>query len=133
MVQRSSDPVDTGRVWSLSRSWGADAVISRAISVAWKTFELEETDLSRWADSYVPSTADRRALRTYLDPEMGFAARSFASLRVLPGPVSKARFAYALAFPDRDYSAGRHASRIRPVVGRGPSVVEDATMRGVRS
>jgi hypothetical protein len=42
---------------------------------------------------------------------MGYAARSYAALRAVPGIRAKAAFAFALAFPGRHYGSGRHPSR----------------------
>jgi hypothetical protein len=81
--------------------------------LAWYAFALPETPLARWARHFSPSDRDRRALRTYLDLDMGYAARSYAALHAVRGVRAKAAFAWALAFPDRSYGGGRHGGRWR--------------------
>jgi hypothetical protein len=109
MLQRAHDPVDLDRARSLSRRWRADVVVARAVRLAWEAFALPETPFTLWAESYRPRRHEERALRAYLDPAMGYAARSYTALRALPGIRAKAGFAFALAFPGRGYGSGRHA------------------------
>jgi hypothetical protein len=108
MLQRVDHPVDVDRALALSERWRSEVVVARAVELAWNIFCLPETAINRWALALSPSERERRALRTYLDLDMGFAARSYAALRVVPGIRQKAAFASALAFPDRRYGAGRH-------------------------
>lgn len=108
MLQRSDDPVNVERALALSDRWRSTAVIARAITLAWDTFALPNVPLARWAADFRPSERDQRALRTYLDLDMGYAARSYAALHAVRGVRAKAAFAWALAFPDRYYAAGRH-------------------------
>jgi hypothetical protein len=113
MLQRSVNPVDVDRALALSSRWQSTAVVARAVALAWEGFALPEDPLARWARRFSPSDRDRRALRTYLDPDMGYAARSYAALQAVQGVRAKAAFAWALAVPDRNYGAGRHRSRWR--------------------
>lgn len=113
MLETDDHPVDVDRVRDLSRQWRAQAVLARAVGIAWDRFALPPTDLSLWARGYGPTPPERRALATYLDPELGYAARSFAAIGVVRGPWQKARFAGALAFPDRRYGGGRHGGPFR--------------------
>lgn len=108
MLQRATAPVDVQHALDLSARWRSSAVVARAIALAWDTFALPSDSLYRWAADFRPSKSDQRALRTYLDLDMGYAARSFAALRVVGGLRPKAAFTWALAFPDRQYGAGRH-------------------------
>jgi hypothetical protein len=108
MLQRSERDVDVDRVMALASKWGSTPVIARAIGLTWKAFALGETPLSRWAFDFSPSERDRRALRTYLDLEMGYAARSYVAIQALPGLRAKAAFSWALAFPSRAYGTGQH-------------------------
>ena len=113
MLQRTVDAVDVDRALELSSRWQSTAVVARAIALAWEAFALPDDPLARWARSFSPSGRDQQALRSYLDPAMGYAARSYASLRAVRGIRAKATFAWALAVPDRNYGAGRHHSRWR--------------------
>lgn len=111
MVQRRDRPVDVDRVLALSARWQSQAVVARAVGLAWEAFALPETPFVRWAREFSPSESDQRALRTYLDPTMGYAARSYVAIQAVPGMRAKAAFVWALASPDRTYRAGRHRNR----------------------
>ena len=113
MLQRPVNAVDIDRALELSNRWQSTAVVARAIALAWEVFALPDDPVARWARGFSPSGRDRQALRTYLDPDMGYAARSYAALRAVRGVRAKAAFAWALAVPDRNYGAGRHHSRWR--------------------
>lgn len=113
MLQRRVNAVDVDRALELSGRWQSTAVVARAIALAWEVLALPDDPLARWARAFTPSDRDRQALRSYLDPDMGYAARSYASLRAVRGLRAKAAFAWALAVPDRDYGAGRHHNRWR--------------------
>jgi hypothetical protein len=113
MLQRSDQAVDVERARALSDRWQSTAVVARAVQLAWDVFALAETPLARWAREFSPTPRDQRALRTYLDLDMGYAARCYAALRAIPGLRAKAAFASALAFPDPSYGAGRHQGHRR--------------------
>jgi hypothetical protein len=113
MLQRPGNGVRIDRALGLSARWKSTAVVARAVNMAWEAFALTETPLSRWARDFSPSDRDRQALRTYLDPDMGEAARSYVAIRAIPGARAKAAFAWALAFPSRSYGAGRHGDHRR--------------------
>ncbi len=113
MLQRSDDGVDTDHVLALCARWQSTAVVARAVDLAWGAFALPDAPLARWAREFSPSDRDRRALRTYLDLDMGYAARSYVALQAVPGVRGKASFAWALAFPARSYGTGRHRGRWR--------------------
>lgn len=111
MLLRSRDPIDIGRVVRTAEEWQGRAVIARAVVEATDRLALEETALSEWAKRYRPSRGERRALQTYLDPHMGFAARSFVGVGSVTGIVGKARYVGSLLFPSRTYGGGRHGGR----------------------
>lgn len=113
MLGRRDRPVDVDRVRSVAARWRGEAVLARAVTSAWDLFDLPGTELSRWAATYHPTADEQRSLRTYLDPRMGYAARSFVALRAVPGARARFAFAWALLFPDRAYGVGRHAGRGR--------------------
>lgn len=121
MASRTSDPVDLDRVRRIVASWRGEAVLARAVVLAWDAFALAETDLSRWARAAAPTRQHELALRTYLDPHLGYAARCFAGLRAVSGLRDKVAFGWALAFPSRSYGTGRHrgrAQRLRSGLGQ---------------
>lgn len=92
--------------------WGGEAVVARSVSAAWETFDLPDDERSRWATRRAVTHREERALRTYSDPAMSYAARQFEALRVIHGTRARAQYAFALAFPDALYGAGRHRNRL---------------------
>lgn len=111
ILERDSQPVDRDEIRRLANRWRGDAVLARGVVLATDELELTDEQLSLWARERTQSRADRRALITYLDPELGYAARTMASIRVIEGMRAKASFLWSLAFPERPYVEGRHPSR----------------------
>lgn len=109
-----SGRLDLHLVRALAASWRADVVVARAVQLAWQAFELDPptTPLSAWAWRYRPEADERRALAVYTDSRGGYAARSVAGLRAVPGVRGKAAYLRALAFPERDYVAPRYRGQI---------------------
>ena len=106
--------LDLYLVRALAASWQADAVLARAVQLAWHAFGLDSavSPLAAWAMAYRPDHHERRALAAYTDPHGGYAARSAAALRAVPGVRDKAAYLRALAFPARDYVDPRHSGRV---------------------
>jgi hypothetical protein len=113
MLQRKQRGVDVDRALALSERWQSSAVVARAVELAWDAFALPDDPLARWAREFSPTHRDQQAMRSYLDLDMGYAARSYAALQAVPGVRAKAAFAKALLFPAHTYAAGRHDSRWR--------------------
>lgn len=113
LLRRPGDPVDVGRCRELAAAWGGESVVARAVRLAWDRFGLAEDDLSAWAAAYRPDATERRALRTYLDPSMGYAARCAAAIGAIPTWRDRAAFAWSLALPSADYGAGQHGGHLR--------------------
>lgn len=94
--------LDQDRVLRLADAWAGHAVVARAVTLTWATFELADVvPLSVWAQGYTPSTTERRALDTYLRSDRTYTGKALASLQVIPGVAAKAAFLRALAVPDR--------------------------------
>ena len=106
--------LDLHLVRALAASWQADAVLARAVHLAWQTLGLDVavSPLAAWATTYRPDHHERRALAAYTDPHGGYSARSAAALRAVPGVRDKAAYLRALAFPARDYVDPRHSGRV---------------------
>jgi hypothetical protein len=102
-------PLDLDLTRRLSTSWGADAVVARAVGMAGDVLGLEpDGPLARWAVGFSPGRRDRRHLAVYTGANPTSAAKSFAAVRAIPGFRDKAAFVYALARPDRRYLEQRH-------------------------
>lgn len=107
-------PLDDQRVLDLSRAWGAEAVVARAVRLAWDLFRLEDRGtVAGWAVGYQPARRERRALAVYVDPGQTYAAKSFAAVRAIPGVRAKSSFVFALAFPRRRYLSAHEERVIR--------------------
>jgi hypothetical protein len=106
--------LDLHLVRALAASWRSDVVVARALQLAWRAFDLDAaaSPLSAWALDYDPNLEERRALAAYTDPEGGYAARSAAGLRAVPGLRDKAAYLGALVFPARDYVEPRYRGRV---------------------
>lgn len=90
------------RVLGLADAWAGHAVVARAVTLTWDTFELADVvPLSVWAQGYRPSKKEQRALGTYLRSGRTYTGKALASLGVIPGLAAKTAFLRALVVPDR--------------------------------
>jgi hypothetical protein len=97
-------PLDLDLTRRLSSSWGADAVVARAVRLAGDVLGLEpQGPLARWAVGFSPSRRDRHFLSVYTSPTANYAAMSFAAVRAIPRLRDKAAFVFTLALPRRRY------------------------------
>jgi hypothetical protein len=102
-------PLDIDLTRRLSSSWGADAVVARAVRMAADVLGLEnDGPLPRWAAAFSPDRRDQRFLAVYSGATQSYAAKSFAAVRAIPGLRDKAAFLFALALPSRSYLEQRH-------------------------
>jgi hypothetical protein len=107
-------PLDIDFARALSSSWGADAVVARAVRMAADVLGLEtDGPLTRWAVRFSPDRRDRRFLAVYTGADPTYASKSFAAVRAIPGILDKARFVFTLAVPDRHYLEQRQERRAR--------------------
>ncbi len=113
-----SDAVDPVRVREIAASWGAEAVVAKAVTLSWRTLQIaDERALSAWARRYEPDAAELRALAAYGATRARYATRSWASLAALPDARSKAAFLVSLAFP----TGGSLGGRRMPAPAAGPA------------
>lgn len=113
MATNPERPLNVAEALGRASSWQGEAVVARAVVAAWHLFDLPTSELADWASSYRPSASDERILRTYTDPELGFASHAVLSVRRVPGVRNKAAYAFRAAFPEHGFDAGRHSSRPR--------------------
>jgi hypothetical protein len=107
-------PLDLDLTRRLSSSWGADAVVARAVRMAADVLGLEtDGPLAGWAAGFSPGRRDRRSLAVYTGATPTYAAKSFAAVRAIPGLRDKAAFVFTLAFPDRHYLEQRNEQPTR--------------------
>ena len=104
--------LDLGRVVRHAESWRAEAVLVRAVELAWATLGLDPAaEMVTRVSSLQPSSSEVRALGTYLSSRRSYVGLCIAALRVIRSPSDKARYVAALAFPKRDFVAPRYRSR----------------------
>ena len=108
-----SDRLDMAVVRSLMQSWQAEAVVARAVSLAWETLAVaDEVALSAQARRYSPTQRENRYLGVYTDPHGSYAAKELVALGAIPRWRDRAAFLHALLLPERGYVQGRHTGRI---------------------
>lgn len=121
--------LDLDRVIRHARSWRAEAVLLRAVELAWETLGLDPAaEAATRVKSLSPPSKEIKALGAYLSPRRSYVGLCLAAVRVIRRPSDKARYVAALAFPKRDFVSPRyrgHASRWRVAartlrVGRRP-------------
>lgn len=93
-----------------ARAWRAEAVIARAISLAWQRIDLPPNDASAWADTYSPSGYEERALRAYTSENRSYATQVAAGVTAVPGITGKLAYMRALLLPSRQHISGRDSS-----------------------
>lgn len=92
-------------------AWGVEAVVAAAVADSRRLLGTVATDeLSAWAQRFVPGRRDERWLALHTHADKTFAAQALATLRAMPRWRDKIAYARALAMPDSQYTAGRHAS-----------------------
>ncbi|MDP8927221.1 MAG: nucleotidyltransferase family protein [Actinomycetota bacterium] len=96
--------IDPGRVERLAAQWSALAVLSRGITLAWKTFRIADAvPLSVRASRYLPTRREQRQLGLYGRPTRRRFPAALASLRVISGLSGKLAFLGTGALPARSY------------------------------
>ena len=108
---------DVEAVVRTATSWGVEAVIAAAVSDTWRLLGIDRTDASAtdlvtWAACYRPTRREEAWLNLHTHGDKTFAAQALATVAVLPGVRAKVAYLRALAFPDSQYVADRHGSRM---------------------
>lgn len=97
----ADDGADRDAVVDRVAPWQGQAVVARAVTLAWQRFALaDRTPLSQWAARYEPGRVEQRRLTASLAGRR-YAAKALASLPVIPGVRGKAAFAAAVGLPQR--------------------------------
>jgi Uncharacterised nucleotidyltransferase len=118
------ESLDLAGAATKAASWRAEAVVARAVGEAWRRFGLDPTlELAVWARTLSRPRAQMRTLKLYTQRERSYAAMCLAALRVVPGVTDKARYAAALAVPDRRFLSARHGGHLRRLRTAGESIV----------
>lgn len=103
---------DEQHILELSRAWGGEAVVARAVAMAWELFDIADvTAMSAWAARYRPAKRDKGRLAVYTDGDTSYAAKSLASLTALPRIRDRVALLRMVAAPDPGFLSRRHRSR----------------------
>lgn len=95
--------IDAGRVRKLAETWKLEAVVARAVRLAWETFALADAvPLSEWAAGYPTSEKERRVIDLYVGGGRSWGGQAVEALRLVAGPRAKAAYLRAMVFPDQD-------------------------------
>lgn len=94
-----SGRADTAETQDAAARWGAEYILARGITVAWKTLDIADiVGLSAWAARFDADHDGRRLVALYHDSAAGYAGLSWATARMLP-LRDRVAFLRALAFP----------------------------------
>ncbi|MDQ4022017.1 MAG: nucleotidyltransferase family protein [Actinomycetota bacterium] len=97
----------------LASCWRVEAVVAAAVADTWRLLGLATTtELSSWAQRYVPSRQDEARLALHTQADKTFTAQALATLHAMPRVRDKVAYARALILPDARYVAGRHPSAL---------------------
>lgn len=99
-IERASFDPET--VIRIARTWRGEPVLARALGLVADAFGTEQPVLGTWVAAWTPGRTERRALASYLNPDVGYAARCLVSVRVVP-LRQKPAFLFALLAPSREY------------------------------
>lgn len=106
--------LDADRIAALARSWRGEAVLARALTLAWEILELEQAHpLVEWARAYRPGLVARLDLLPYVSRWRGPALMMLGSLRALPETRARMALVRAMVFPERAFLERRGLSRLR--------------------
>lgn len=99
-----------------ARAWGAEAVVARAVRLAWDRLGLAPHAAAEWARNFVPSRREARALAAHTSPDRSYASQVVAGVSSVPGIAGRITYVRALLLPDRRHLAGRdgtYRARVR--------------------
>ena len=102
--------VDLEAAIETARAWKAEIVLARAISLAWLRLALPPNEASNWANAYMPSRYEVRAMRAYTSENRSYATQVAAGVSAVPGITGKLAYMRALLLPSRQHIAGRDSS-----------------------
>lgn len=118
-----SHDLDRDVVMARARRWRADAVIARAVRLAWARLRLAEHEWSRWAATHTADRFQTRALRAYTSESRSYATQAVAGLSAVRTVPEKVAYVHALLaaepghLANRDRSYGRRIRRAARAFG----------------
>lgn len=110
----STTSLDNRRVLSIATGWRGLAVLQRALFLTRVNLTANfDSPLFRWAETYVPSRFECRALESYVSDSASYARQAAVGLWALPTWRQRAAYAQALLFPSSHYLQQREGSHLR--------------------
>ncbi len=110
--------LDPSDVRAMAARWRADAVVARAVTLAWEELRLRDgPEIVAWARAFRARPADRLLLASHVGRMRAFT-RHLAALLVIPGVRARAAYVRAIAFPQpayleaRQFTARSHLARM---------------------
>jgi Uncharacterised nucleotidyltransferase len=107
--------LDRDRALERARRWRADAVVARAVRLAWSRLSLESTSVLEWAVAHRPDRFQARALRAYTAPSRSYATQVVAGIAAVPGVPEKVAYMRALLLAEPGHLAQRDGSYHRRI------------------
>ncbi len=107
--------LDRDEALERARRWRADAVVARAIRLAWSRLGLETTPILEWASAHRPDRFQARALRAYTAPSRSYATQVVAGITAVPGVPEKVAYMRALLLAEPGHLAQRDGSYHRRI------------------
>jgi hypothetical protein len=105
------DAPDAGAVLAAAAAWRAQAVVARAVVLAWTTLGLDvDHELVDWATRHRPRRIEAGLVRTYQGGGRSYLSQG-AAIWVIPGIRNKAAYVRAIAWPQPAYLASRGFTR----------------------
>ncbi|MBA2437584.1 MAG: nucleotidyltransferase family protein [Acidimicrobiia bacterium] len=114
--------VDLTGVQRRCQAWRGQAVLARAVVLAWETLALADSvPLVVWARSYQPSASERWVLRAHTVQRSG-GTQALTALAAIRGNQDKVAFLWAMVAPQRAF-LGEGRARYWRWWGRGASAL----------
>ncbi len=102
LILRSDlDLVDARRT---ARRWRAEAVVARAIQLAWNKFGLTASSEVAWAQNSRPTRFESRSLAAYVGPNRSYARQMTAGVHAVRGFSAKVAYVRTLVAVSPDYA-----------------------------
>jgi hypothetical protein len=102
--------LDRDEVLDRAARWRADAVVARAVRVAWSRLGLAPSPWLDWADEQRPDRFQSRALRAYTAPSRSYATQVVAGVAAVPSITEKVAYVRALLLAESGHLARRDGS-----------------------
>jgi hypothetical protein len=105
--------LDADAALARARHWRADAVVARAMRLAWSRLDLAPVPLSEWAAAHRADRFQSRALRAYTSSSRSYATQVVAGVAAVPTVSEKLAYMRAVLLAEPGHVARRDGSYAR--------------------